>query len=68
MIQQNYFSDLYSAKILDFSTKSFFPYTNIERRSCYRYPNTPKTLFRRHLFYLGRVMTIDSIISRIIKE
>jgi len=25
IVQQNYFSDLYSAKILDLSVKSFFP-------------------------------------------
>jgi len=29
MVQQNYFSDLYPAKILDFSAKPFFPYANM---------------------------------------
>jgi len=33
---QNYFSDLYSAKILDFSVKSFFPYNPPCKFECKR--------------------------------
>jgi len=33
MIQQNYFSDLYPPKILDLSTKPFFPCTHHESNS-----------------------------------
>jgi len=49
MIQQNYFYDMYPAKILDLSAKLFFPCTYFFFSLCYKFYNEEILYFIMHM-------------------